>query len=450
MSGLTNRHQWTPTKLRGVMMASVFLMQSLGQLTASAVAYGVAVHHDKCQGKSQSACDLAVAGRAVDQFWRTVIGVGAFPAMVAILLRFSMRESARWKVSVLGERLEQPSQAANGAVPGDLAAVGPAPDAPNGAMNRRGTSDSELLGQFDCSALATYLSEGAWKRVAGVSLCWFIVDVGYYGLGLNSQRVISRLWKADSTPPPEELFDWVTDLVDPSHATIFQVLWRNSARNMITVSTGSIAGSIAIIAIINFVPRRKFMAITFGFLAVIFIIFASTLFSSNVYQGHRYRFTVFMYAFIQFLFNVGPNALTWILPAEIFCTKYRGTLYGVAAAWGKIGAILVQGIFRGVGLGNPQAGTLAFAVPLYIFAAVMMAGVLAARLVPEVQILASDIIDERTERFQPMNRRSYPCYGWYRSLTLERLELELDARDNAGTEMSLVPGAEGRGTPRSP
>jgi PHS family inorganic phosphate transporter-like MFS transporter len=440
------------------MMASVFLMQSLGQLTASAVAYGVAVSLDKCQGLSQSACNPAVAGKAVDKFWRTVIGVGAFPATIAILLRFSMRESARWKVSVLGERLEQPAhetngttapQVPNGAVSGDQAAVGPAPYDPDGSMSRRGTSDSEILRKFDYSALGTYLSEGAWKRVAGISLCWFIVDVGYYGLGLNSQRVISRLWKPDSTLPPGKLADWVTDLVDPSHATIFQVLWRNSARNMMTVSTGSIAGSIAIIALIRYVPRRKFMAITFGILAVVFIIFASTLFSSKVYQGPHYAVTIFLYAFIQFLFNVGPNALTWILPAEMFCTKYRGTLYGVAAASGKIGAILVQGILKGVGLGNPQAGVLGFAIPLYVFAAVMMAGVLAAKLVPEVQILASDIIDEKIENFQPMNKRRYPWWGWYRSLTLERLELELDAKDSAGTELGLMSVADNQGTPRS-
>ena len=452
-------------------MASIFLMQSLGQLTASAVAYGVAVHLNKCQSLSQSACDIDVAGRAVDQFWRTVIGVGAFPAAIAILLRFSMRESTRWNLSARGEMADRVPQAANGAARPSNPAEGTrstAHEAPvsegsapiasaaqghgsgNGshgdnpvesehAMSRRGTSGSGTIGPFNYHDLAKYLSQGAWKRVAGVSLCWFILDIGYYGLGLNSPRIISRLWKSDSIAPPASLPDWNTDLVDPLNATIFEVLWRNSARNMVTISTGTIVGSFAIIAIINYVPRVRFMAVTFGVLAAVFVIFASVLLCSSVYDGPNYRFTVFVYAFIQFLFNVGPNTLTWILPAEIFPTKYRGTFYGIAAASGKLGAILVQGIFKRIGLTQPRASAREFAIPLYLFALVMLAGVAAAHyLVPEVQILASDIRDEQRELFAPRKGRHYPLYGAYRNLVLERIEDELDTKEDASMELGPV------------
>jgi len=91
---------------------------------------------------------------------------------------------------------------------------------------------------------------------------------------------------------------------------------------MITVSTGAIAGYIALTLIINFVPRVRFMALTFVILSVIFVITASILFSPEVYQGHNFRLAVFMYALVQFLFNIDPNTLTWVLPAKIFPSKY--------------------------------------------------------------------------------------------------------------------------------
>ncbi|MCY0881776.1 MAG: MFS transporter, partial [Firmicutes bacterium] len=53
--------------------------------------------------------------------------------------------------------------------------------------------------------------------------------------------------------------------------------------------------------------------------------------------------------------NLGPNATTWILPAEIFPTRLRASGHGLAAASGKFGAAL--GIFlmpvlqHAVGLG---------------------------------------------------------------------------------------------------
>jgi MFS transporter, PHS family, inorganic phosphate transporter len=42
------------------------------------------------------------------------------------------------------------------------------------------------------------------------------------------------------------------------------------------------------------------------------------------------------------MFNLGPNTITFMLPAEMFETRYRATFYGLAAAAGKVGAIVTQ------------------------------------------------------------------------------------------------------------
>ena len=42
---------------------------------------------------------------------------------------------------------------------------------------------------------------------------------------------------------------------------------------------------------------------------------------------------------------MGPNTTTFIVPGEVFPTRYRSTAYGISAASGKIGSILSQAIF---------------------------------------------------------------------------------------------------------
>ena len=47
-----------------------------------------------------------------------------------------------------------------------------------------------------------------------------------------------------------------------------------------------------------------------------------------------------LYSFAYFFSNWGPNATTFVIPAEIFPTSWRTTAHGISAATGKAGAIL--------------------------------------------------------------------------------------------------------------
>jgi PHS family inorganic phosphate transporter-like MFS transporter len=52
-----------------------------------------------------------------------------------------------------------------------------------------------------------------------------------------------------------------------------------------------------------------------------------------------------VFAISQFLLTVGPNLTTFLLPAEAFPTRVRGTAHGISAAAGKCGAILTSFAF---------------------------------------------------------------------------------------------------------
>jgi PHS family inorganic phosphate transporter-like MFS transporter len=54
---------------------------------------------------------------------------------------------------------------------------------------------------------------------------------------------------------------------------------------------------------------------------------------------HRIGFVV-MYSLTFFFANFGPNATTFVVPAEIFPARLRSTCHGISAASGKAGAIV--------------------------------------------------------------------------------------------------------------
>ena len=54
---------------------------------------------------------------------------------------------------------------------------------------------------------------------------------------------------------------------------------------------------------------------------------------------------VALYCLANFFTNFGPNVTTFIIPGEIFPTRYRSTAHGITAACGKLGAIVSQIIF---------------------------------------------------------------------------------------------------------
>tara|TARA_B100001939_G_scaffold307241_1_gene287207 strand:+ start:255 stop:776 length:522 start_codon:yes stop_codon:yes gene_type:complete len=51
------------------------------------------------------------------------------------------------------------------------------------------------------------------------------------------------------------------------------------------------------------------------------------------------------FVMFQFMTNLGPNSQTYLIAGEVFPTKYRGIGAGLAAASGKVGAVLTAFCF---------------------------------------------------------------------------------------------------------
>ena len=86
---------------------------------------------------------------------------------------------------------------------------------------------------------------------------------------------------------------------------------------------------------------------------------------------------IIIYITAQFFCNFGPNTTTFIIPGEVFPTRFRSTCHGISAASGKAGAILSA---QGFSLLKDVWGVNSL---LLIFSGFMVVGFLATFWVPE-------------------------------------------------------------------
>ncbi|KAI2468397.1 MFS general substrate transporter [Annulohypoxylon bovei var. microspora] len=348
--------EWSSTKSRGRMIAAVFLMQSLGQLAAYAFGLAILRGVSSKLGLSPGETDYNVASPVIDVVWRTTIGIGAVPALISLGLRRMIPETPHYlvekgelasAVAAVGRVLPldatlQPTDNSN-PVASQLLSERP-------MSNLRKQRKSQWESTIECiRGVRDHLAEkGRWRALLGVMATWWLLDLAFYGLGLDNPKLISTIWLSD--PPSQSNVStslgeatcnntsWRADPAQPN-ITIYEMLQQDSLRNIMTISSGALPGSITILLAIDYLPRTTWMGWMFVALAVLFAINGGTFFVT--FETDKHALTMTLYVLAQFVFNLGPNTMTFMLPAELFATKYRGTFYGLAAASGKLGAITI-------------------------------------------------------------------------------------------------------------
>ncbi|KAJ5276380.1 hypothetical protein N7524_002533 [Penicillium chrysogenum] len=81
----------------------------------------------------------------------------------------------------------------------------------------------------------------------------------------------------------------------------------------------------------------------------------------------------------QFFLTVGPNCTTFLIPAEVFPTRVRGTAHGISGAAGKCGAIITAFAFGTV------EDTIGLEGVLGLFSGIMFLTALVTLLIPETK-----------------------------------------------------------------
>jgi PHS family inorganic phosphate transporter-like MFS transporter len=102
------------------------------------------------------------------------------------------------------------------------------------------------------------------------------------------------------------------------------------------------------VAFVDIVGRKPIQLMGFFMMSAFLYVLAFDFFqlrghttsnSSKFRHGNHLAFII-LYAFTFFFSNFGPNATTFIVPAELFPARLRSTCHGISSASGKAGAIV--------------------------------------------------------------------------------------------------------------
>ena len=132
--------------------------------------------------------------------------------------------------------------------------------------------------------------------------------------------------------------------------------------NLILSACGLIPGYYATFLLVDSWGRKSIQLMGFIMLTALFIVMG---FGYNALRssGPASKAFFFLYCLADFFQNFGPNTTTFIIPGEVFPTRYRSTAHGISAASGKLGAIVAQvGFARLKDIG----GTNAFVGHMYV------------------------------------------------------------------------------------
>lgn len=400
--------EWTSTASRGRMLAGVYAMQAAARLLAPLTGLAALRIASWRSGLTPDSPDDDLSRLVIDVVWRAVTGIAIIPAIFAVILRLTIPETPRYYADIrkdTAKAIQKCKKLFKHQEHSSADATVVVPETPAGKP-----VGEEQGGWYRGIWRYTFNKKTRiWLHLTLISSLWFIMDIAWYGLSTESPTALSTLWHDPSRPvvsraspslaiicPDSD--DWRTD---PGNPSISSVLQANAIRSMIVVSIGSILGNLALLLLIDRFRRRLILVTTFVLLALLFAFVGGTLLTAAK-GGKSHLVTTVFFGIIHFFFTVGPKTVILVLAVELFPTAYRGTMvrnpcacfihccqpisdyifiqYGISAAVGKLGAILIRGIIGGTGNGE-----YALAHRLLGFVGLMLIAALVSSRLPDVQ-----------------------------------------------------------------
>ncbi|KAF7361014.1 Inorganic phosphate transporter PHO84 [Mycena sanguinolenta] len=344
--------EFASTKIRGRMMTAVFAAQGWGNFAASLVATIITIAYknvlaEEFPADSCTSCNLAAnqicyptskltqSFNRVDQMWRLLIGMGCIPAVLALYFRLTIPETPRFTLDIERNILRAENDIRGALTPDRLA-----------------RSWDELFLRADAPRptrrdFRRYF--GQWKNLRvliGTAYSW----LHFTPLGLNASVILAGIGFGDSSD-------------------VYKNIYHLCVGNLILAVAGLIPGYWACFLFIDTWGRRPIQLMGFCVLTGLFLVMGLSF-------NHFIQYDAATTA------NFGPNSTTFIIPGEIFPTRYRSTGHGISAATGKLGAILAQVMFTWL---VDTADNKWLDHSFEILAGFMFTGVLSTLLVPETK-----------------------------------------------------------------
>ena len=276
--------EYSNVQSRGKLVASVFAMQGFGLLVGAGTSLGVVYF-----------------APSLDISWRLILGLGAVPALLTIYYRIRMPETPRFSL-------------AHGAVGEAARTVGSITGVAVASTGSSRPARVPLRQFFRSYALLIF----------GTAATWFLLDIAFYSTNIFNPLILKEIGfaNASSYPPLQQVRLLATG-------------------NVLIALFASVPGYWAAVALIDRVGRRPLQYIGFAVMAVAFLTLSL---GWGTLVGILPAFLA-IYGLTFFFANFGPNTTTFVYPSEVFPTAFRTTGHGIAAAAGKIGAVVAVFVF---------------------------------------------------------------------------------------------------------
>ncbi|MFP3346822.1 MAG: MFS transporter [Sulfolobaceae archaeon] len=321
--------EYANAKDRGKLVALVFSNQALGSIAALAV--GV----------------ISASTFPPDIAWRIMAGVGAIPAATVIYLRRKVPETPRYSLLVKGDT-EEAKKAAK-FLGADI------------EVKSNVRSGLKGLNEF----LSNYL-----PVLIGTAGTWFILDIAFYGTGVYSSSALAPVFGSPF----------------PSHATTLPLSEFQSDLAKALFLGGvpflvGFPGYFTAVALLDKLGRKWIQLQGFIVMAIIYAVVSSVMVVKGTkVEGFSIAPTLafIIYSLSFYFIDFGPNTTTFVIPAEVYPTKFRTTGHGISAASGKLGAAITTYLFPSL---IAAIGIKEILIMLAILS--VIGGILTFALVPE-------------------------------------------------------------------
>ncbi|XP_043718861.1 inorganic phosphate transporter 1-4-like [Telopea speciosissima] len=302
--------EYANKKTRGAFIAAVFAMQGFGILTGGVVAlilssafksaFPSAAYKDDPTGSTVAQADYV---------WRLILMFGGVPAALTYYWRMKMPETARYTALVA----KNAKQAA-----ADMGKVL--------AMEMESEQEKvERLTMEPSNSFGLFSREFARRHglhLLGTTTTWFLLDIAFYSQNLFQKDIFSAI-------------GWI-----PAAETMnaLEEVFKIARAQTLIALCSTVPGYWFTVALIDYLGR--FAIQLMGFIMMTVFMFALAIpYHHWTLKGNHIGFVV-LYSFTFFFANFGPNATTFVVPAEIFPARLRSTCHGISAAAGKAGAIV--------------------------------------------------------------------------------------------------------------
>lgn len=200
--------EWSSTKSRGRMMTAVFLMQAVGQFAAYGLGLAILVALGKNLRLSPDETKWEVAAPKIDVIWRVIIGVGAFPALVSLVLRRTIPETPYYLIET-GRATDAVAVVGQVYAPDVLLqptgqdGISPCRTILEGQREKRKKGKGSWWSntrEYTSEVKAHLAQNSRWRILLAVMLTWWLLDLAYcklYALNLlpanlNKRMILTR------------------------------------------------------------------------------------------------------------------------------------------------------------------------------------------------------------------------------------------------------------------